>query len=106
MTDPAVEGDARNRTPDELRVDNAELREELGATVDELTRRMDVPTRAREWRDDALTRAQITGREAWTKIQAHPAGSWAARNPLAVAGGVAAALLVLWLRKRRARRRG
>lgn len=42
------------RSPEELRTDLGELRAELGATVDELTHRVDVPARAKAKKDEIV----------------------------------------------------
>ncbi len=92
------------RTPDEQRVDLGELREELGATVDELSRRVDVAARVRARRDATVAQARRLGGQAQTAIESRvPAARAITRNPTALAsvaaGLVLAVLLVRRLRK-------
>lgn len=102
-----------DRSEDELRVDLQELRGQLGATVEELAHRADVPAQVRARRDVALARAKEAGEQVKTVVtdrgqqarafvaeRAPVVRDAATRSPGAVAAG-AAALLVLVLVLRR-----
>ncbi len=92
------------RTRDEQRVDLGELREELGATVDELTRRVDVPARVRARRDATVAQARHLGGQAQTAIESRvPAARAITRNPMALASVAAGLVLALLLVRRRRR---
>ena len=82
--------------PDQLRGEIADVREDLGDTVEALAAKTDVKAQAREKVDEQKTRAQAKFDEASRQVKDKPA-------PVAgVAGGVVALLvLVLFLRRRR-----
>jgi MYXO-CTERM domain-containing protein len=92
------------RSEEEQRIELEELREELGATVDELAQRADVPARVRARRDETLARGRELGAKAKTLVaEKASAVPPADRPPLFAAAGVVAllALLLLWRRRRR-----
>jgi Protein of unknown function (DUF3618) len=102
-----VEQADRPRSREEMRADNAELREELGATVEELARRVDVPARAKAWRDETLEQARTRGAQAWSDLATRYADLRRRVEPkqAAALGGVALFLLVVLVRRRRKVRR-
>ncbi|QYN32060.1 DUF3618 domain-containing protein [Pseudonocardia sp. DSM 110487] len=85
--------------------DVAQLRTELGDTVEELVHRVDVPQRLREKRAEATERVQAQVAHA-REVMAEkaPAVEDAVRQRPLVVGGVIAALLLLFLRSQRRRR--
>ena len=104
-------GAASDPGPDPAgRRDVEELRAELGDTVEELVHRVDVPSRLREKRAETTERvqAQVThAREVARDVVAEkaPAVQTAMRERPAVVGGVLAALLLLFVRSLRRRRK-
>ena len=84
------------RSGDEQRVDLEELRGELGATVEELAHRADVPARMRARRDATLARAKALVVGSGPVVR-----DVATRSPGAVAAGAVTALLLLVLVLRR-----
>ena len=78
MTERPLEPRARDEQPvpaeqlsrDELRLDIAEIREDLGRTVDELTRRADVSARVQARRDELAERARQEWRRFGDAVQA------------------------------------
>jgi hypothetical protein len=103
--EPESSSPERPRSSDELRADNAELREELAVTVDELARRVDIPNRAKTWRDEKLATAQETAQQWWSRIASHPAGREIARRPGPAVGALAFLLLIGWSVRRGKRRK-
>jgi hypothetical protein len=94
------------RSEQEQRAELQELREELGATVSELTQRADVPARFRARRDETLARGRELGEKAKTLVvEKASAVPPADRPPLFAAAAVAALLFLVLLRKRRGSRR-
>jgi hypothetical protein len=100
--------------PEEQRVDLDELRGQLGATVEELAHRADVPAQVRARRDMTVARAKEAGEQVKTVVtdrgqqakafvaeRAPVVRDAATRSPGLVAAGAAAALLVLVLLLRR-----
>ena len=92
------------RSEEQQRVELEGLREELGATVDELAQRADVPARVRARRDETLARGRELGAKAKTMVaEKASAVPRADRPPLIAAAAVVALLLLLLLRRRRRR---
>jgi uncharacterized protein DUF3618 len=96
-TAPATDtdGDAQARTPEEIRADIEQTREELGETVEALAEKTDVKAQARAKVDEAKSTA---------KAKAEEVRGSAETNPVPLAAGAAAALVVGFLLIRRARR--
>lgn len=94
------------RSEEQQRVELEELREELGATVNELAQRADVPARVRARKDETLARGRELGAKAKTLVvEKASAVPPADRPPLfAAAAATVAALLVLVLVRRKRRR--
>jgi hypothetical protein len=85
--------------------DVAQLRAELGDTVEELVHRADVPQRLREKRDEATEKVQAqVAHVREVVVEKAPAIEDALRRRPLVVGGVIAALLLLLLRSRRRKR--
>ncbi len=78
--------------PDEIKADIEEAREQLGRTVDELSQRLDVPTRAKE----KTAQAKDTAVKAYRENKSAVIGGGA--------GVVALLGLMLWHRRRSRRR--
>lgn len=101
---PAVDG--RNASPDQLRAQLAQLRTDLGNTVEELTHRLDVPARARARKDEIITRVRDRAEQLRTLTRkGAPAAQETVRRQPVLVGLAAAALLLLLLRRARRRRR-
>lgn len=88
---PARSGPAE---PEAIRADIAATREQLGKTVDELSRRLDVPARAKE----RVEKARESALDLYLA------------NPPAIMGGALALVVmavgvIIWRRKRATRRR-
>lgn len=98
------------RSSDDIRADLADLRVELGDTVEELAHRADVPTRLRAKKDETVERARHGVEQARATVaERAPVVQEKARTtvqeqPALVAGGAALLLLLLILRSRRRRR--
>jgi hypothetical protein len=105
---PVVDG--RERTPEELRGELEELRQDLGSTVEELAHRVDVPTRVRERRAEVSARARVQLARAQSALddKAPPVGRAVRERPALVAGAVVGVPLLLLLvgRLRRGNRSG
>jgi hypothetical protein len=90
----------RDQSVEEIEADIARTREELAATVDALTDRLDVKSRVRgkvaQTRRDAVQRVQ-TVRDRATDAEGRP-------TPPVIAGAAAVALLVVLIVWRRTRR--
>jgi hypothetical protein len=89
------------RTPDELRV----LRDDVSDTVQELSRRADVPARARAQKDETVQRLQqqVGKARASAAEKASDVRTWLPENPVLVAAtGLAAALIVFRVLRSRA----
>jgi ElaB/YqjD/DUF883 family membrane-anchored ribosome-binding protein len=100
-------GEDRARTPDELRGDLGELRSDLGDTVEELTHRVDVPSRVRAKGAETTARVQEqVGQAREALADRAPAVERTLREQPALVGGLAAALgLLLFGRMRRRKKK-
>jgi hypothetical protein len=102
-------GPPDDRSPEELRADLGQLREELGGTVEELAQRVDVPAQLRAKREAVTEQVQQQVAHAQQVVaDTVPAVERLLRERRGlVAGGAAVVgfLLLLRLRRRRARRR-
>jgi predicted transcriptional regulator len=91
------------RDPEELRQDIGEIRAELGATVEELAHRADVPARVKARKDETVERVQqqvAHVREVAT-AQAPVLRSSVRDNPVLVGAGALLAAVVAFLIVRR-----
>ncbi|MCW2762782.1 MAG: hypothetical protein JWR85_2983 [Marmoricola sp.] len=89
-----------SKTPEEIQADIEAQREQLAATVDQLTHKLDVKAQTKAKVDDVLveTRAKVAeARELSTTDDGKPRPEVLA----AVAAVVAGVVLVVWLRRRR-----
>jgi ElaB/YqjD/DUF883 family membrane-anchored ribosome-binding protein len=97
-----------SESPEELRAEIDDVRAELGATIEELTRRMDVPARVRASGTATVERVR-EGAERATALasaQVATARQGVSRYPaFAAAAGAVAVLIVGVLLRRRAGRR-
>ncbi len=98
------------RTPEELRDDLGELRNELGDTVEELTHRADVPARVKAKRDETLERVQQQAAHVQNVIvekapQVQEQVQTTAREQPWLVGSVAAVVALLLFGRLRARNR-
>ena len=78
------DADSRDRTPDEIRSDIAQTREELGDTVEALAAKTDVKAQAKAKVDDAKTHAKERP-----------------QKPLGIAAAIAGLIVLLVLVRRR-----
>ncbi len=89
------------RSGDEQRADLDAVREQLGETVEELSRRVDVPARVRARRDEALARARRFAEQARAVAARVPVPPVLRQNAGFVAAGVGILLAGLLVRRRR-----
>ncbi len=94
-----------SESPDEIRAEIDDVRGELGATVEELTRRMDVPARVRASGTATVERVRERA-TALASAQVATARQGVSRYPVlvAAAGAVAVVIVGVLLRRRVGRR--
>jgi len=97
---PSVDG--QSLSPDQLRAQLAELRADLGETVEELVQRLDVPARARARKDEIVATARQRVAQLRTTATRETVHEQPAR--LGTVAGVLAVVLLVWLVRRRRRR--
>src|SRR5690606_3836162 len=97
---PSVDG--QSLSPDQLRAQLAELRADLGETVEELVQRLDVPARARARKDEIVATARQRVAQLRTTATRETVHEQPAR--LGTVVGVLAVVLLVWLVRRRRRR--